>query len=118
MSGLFSSPAVTDDYVVVGSRDGGLYCLNPENGEVLWVFQTQGDVDSSPVIAGDRVIFGSLDGRLYIVDLREGEEIWSYEIGDGIVASPAVAVICTVEEAAFGLKLIPVPAVTCQPVNS
>ena len=88
---FFSSPAVTEDRVVIGSRDGYLHCVSRERGEKIWDFQTLDEIDGSPVIAGDRVIFGSKDGRLYIVNLEDGEKIWSYEIGASIIGSPAVA---------------------------
>ncbi len=88
---FFSSPAVNDDRVVVGSRDGNLYCVNRKDGAKLWSFQTRGDVDSSPVICADKVVFGSSDGRIYIVKLSDGALVWSYEIGKPVTGSPAVA---------------------------
>ena len=88
---FFSSPAVTEDRVVIGSRDGYLHCMGRERGEKLWEFQTFDEIDGSPVVSNDKVIFGSIDGRLYIVDLERGEKIWSYEIGAAIIGAPAVA---------------------------
>jgi len=88
---FFSSPAVGEDRVIIGSRDSYVHCVDRETGEKLWAYQTRDEVDSSPVIAGDRVIFGSVDGRVYVVSLESGDEIWSYEIGAEIIGSPAVA---------------------------
>lgn len=88
---FFSSPAVTKDRVVIGSRDGYMHCVGRERGEKIWDFQTFDEIDGSPVIAGDKVIFGSIDGRLYIVNLEDGKKIWSYEIGAAIIGCPAVA---------------------------
>jgi len=88
---FFSSAALADGVVVVGSRDKRLYCLDQATGQPRWTFQTQGEVDSSPVICSDKVVFGSGDGRIYIVSLTTGKELWSYEIGESITASPAVA---------------------------
>ena len=86
----FSSPAVTKDFVVVGSRDKRLHCIRRATGEGVWTFATRGKVDSSPVVAGDKVVVGSDDGRLYIVSLADGKEVWSYEIGQPVQSSPAV----------------------------
>ena len=86
----FSSPAVTKDFVVVGSRDKRLHCIRRANGEGVWTFATRGKVDSSPVVAGNKVIVGSDDGRLYIVSLADGKELWNYEIGQPVQSSPAV----------------------------
>jgi outer membrane protein assembly factor BamB len=88
---FFSSPAVTKDRIVIGSRDGYLHCVDRKLGKKLWDFQTFDEIDGSPVIAGDKVIFGSIDGRLYIVNLKDGEKIWSYEIGAALIGCPAVA---------------------------
>lgn len=88
---FFSSPAVTKDRVVIGSRDGYLHCVDRKLGDKIWDFQTFDEIDGSPVISGEKVIFGSIDGRLYIVDIKDGKKIWSYEIGGAIIGGPAVA---------------------------
>ena len=88
---FMSSPAVTADRVVMGSRDKRLHCVAREDGKPLWTFPTRGKVESSPVIAKDKVVVGSDDGRLYIVALGDGHEVWNYEIGQPVDSSPAVA---------------------------
>jgi outer membrane protein assembly factor BamB len=86
-----SSPAITADRVLFGSRDKALHCLNRKDGSTIWTFPTRGRVDSSPVVCGDKVVVGSDDGRVYLVTLAEGKELWSYDIGQPIGSSPAVA---------------------------
>jgi len=86
----FSSPAVTPEFVVVGSRDKRLHCIKRSDGTGVWTFQTRGKVDSSPVVADGKVIVGSDDGRLYMVSLADGKELWNYEIGQSVQSSPAV----------------------------
>ena len=86
----FSSPAVTQEFVVVGGRDKRLHCIRRATGEGVWTFATRGKVDSSPVVAGDKIIVGSDDGRLYMVSLATGKELWNYEIGQPVQSSPAV----------------------------
>ncbi|MBN1361436.1 MAG: PQQ-binding-like beta-propeller repeat protein [Sedimentisphaerales bacterium] len=88
---FFSSPAVTDDLVIVGGRDALVHALRRDNGDRVWTFKTLGEVDSSPAVCGDKVIVGSSDGRLYMLRLADGTEVWSYEIGQPIISSPAVA---------------------------
>lgn len=86
----FSSPALTEQRVIVGGRDKRLHCLDRKTGEAAWVFSTRGKVDSSPVVVGDKIVVGSDDGFLYLVDLATGKELWSYEVGRPIGSSPAV----------------------------
>ena len=87
---FFSSPAVDDNLVVAGSRDGFLYGLDKETGKKKWSFKTLDEIDSSPVIIRDKVLTASIDGRLYLLNKHNGEKIWSYEIGASISSSPAV----------------------------
>jgi eukaryotic-like serine/threonine-protein kinase len=86
-----SSPAVTDEVVVIGGGDMRVHCVDNLTGKARWTYATLGAVDSSPVIAGDMVVAGSDDGRLYLLSLTDGKLIWSFEIGRSITSSPAVA---------------------------
>ncbi|MEM9444420.1 MAG: PQQ-binding-like beta-propeller repeat protein [Verrucomicrobiota bacterium] len=86
----FSSPAVTEEYLIIGCRDKFVYCLDRNTGELWWDFATRGDVDSSPVIAGDVVLVASNDGRFYGVTYEDGELVWQYDIGSRLSSSPAV----------------------------
>ncbi len=86
-----SSPAVTDELVILGGRDRVVRALERSTGELWWLFPTKGKVDSSPVVVGDKVVVGSADGRLYVLTREDGELVTSYDAGEPITASPAVA---------------------------
>lgn len=86
---IHSSPAVTDQLVVIGSRDKRLHAIDRETGDEVWTFETRGPIDSSPVVVGERIFFGSADRNLYGVDFA-GKEIWKYNAGRRVSASPAV----------------------------
>jgi outer membrane protein assembly factor BamB len=86
---------VTEDLVIVGSRDKKVYALDRKTGEEKWSFLTENRVDSSPVVAGNRVFFGSLDRTFYVLDLK-GNEVQKLEVDAGILGSPAVAEGCVV----------------------
>ena len=88
---FFSSPAVTNEVVLLGGRDRRIHCLERATGKVRWVVPARGNVDGSPLISGNRALIGSDDGRLYLLDLADGKERWSYEIGDKLSGSPAIA---------------------------
>jgi outer membrane protein assembly factor BamB len=91
-----SSPAVTEDAVIIGSRDRRVHCIERETGQGRWVFETRGWVDGSPVVVGDRVFFGSNDMNLYAVNISDGSEAWQYQVGERIAGSAAVAEGCLV----------------------
>ncbi len=87
---FFSSPAVGEQFVVLGGRDEQVHCVRRDNGAKVWSFKTLGEVNSSPVICGDKVVIGSDDGRLYMLALTNGTQVWSYEMGQPVTSSPAV----------------------------
>ncbi|UCF08491.1 MAG: PQQ-binding-like beta-propeller repeat protein [Thermoplasmata archaeon] len=97
----FSSPAVSDDRVYVGTmglydsstlkwnEPYGMYCFDSKNGDLLWDFKVDGSVGSSPTITGENVLFTSKDGYIYCLNGSSGEMIWKTNIGSS-VSSPAV----------------------------
>ena len=86
-----SSPAVTEEAVVIGGRNQLIEKIDRDTGLSQWTFRTKGRVDCSPVVAGKRVYVGSTDGRLYGLDMESGDLVWSFDSGAGFTASPAVA---------------------------
>ncbi len=86
---FFSSPAVNDRLVLIGSRDKHLHAIDRATGAAVWTFRTGGRVEGSPIVFTDGVVFGSSDGRLYAASLDAGTELWSLDLGESLVASPA-----------------------------
>ena len=93
---FFSSAAVTDQFVVAGSRDRFVHAVDRIKGELAWSFAADGKVDCSPVIVGQRVYFGSTGGTFFVVDLANGKSVQSLALEGQITASPAVAHGCLV----------------------
>ena len=88
-SGVYSSPAVVDGKVYIGSYDGHVYCLDAEDGDKIWNSSNVGTVwHSSPAVADGRVYIGG--GVLYCLNAENGSRIWSYQGGLNMVSSPAV----------------------------
>ena len=83
-----SSPLLAGVQLFVGSDDHYLYCLDQEDGTILWTFPTEGYVYSSPSLYDKAVYFGSNDGTVYCVGnrpprLQVSLELEKPEIGDG-----------------------------------
>jgi len=87
---LVASPAVTDQLVVVGSRDGRVHAIDREHGSRQWISVVGGAVDGSPVVLGNQVLVASDDGWLCGLSLVDGGELWSVDVGSPIVSTPAV----------------------------
>ena len=80
-STVYSSPAVVDGVVYIGSEDNNLYALNATTGAKLWSYTTGDRVDSSPAVANGVVYFGSSDGNVYALNAKTGHKLWSYAAG-------------------------------------
>ena len=78
---VFSSPAVANGKVYVGSEDYNLYCLDAFTGEKIWSFQTGFYVRASPAVYNGRVYTGGDDGNFYCLDADTGAEVWTVSAG-------------------------------------
>lgn len=88
---VWSSPAVADGKVYIGSNDNRVYCLNSITGAGIWSYITGGIVDSSPAVADAKVYVGSNDNRIYCLNATTGMPIWNFTTGLYVCSSPAVA---------------------------
>jgi outer membrane protein assembly factor BamB len=88
---IFSSPAVANGVVYVGSSDGKLYALNASTGAFKWNYTTSNWIVSSPAVANGVVYVGSYDHNLYALNASTGAFKWDYTTGGSIVSAPAVA---------------------------
>jgi len=88
--GFFSSPAISERRVVIGSDSRKVYGLERDSGAFLWDTGTGGVISSSPAIAGEKVYVGSGDGAIYCLGLETGLEEWSVMTGDVVYSSPCV----------------------------
>jgi len=88
---VYSSPAVSGNYVYVGSNDNYIYCLDKNTGELKWKFKTGSYVKSSPAVSGDYVYVGSIDSYVYCLNKDTGELEWKFKTGGRVDSSPAVS---------------------------
>jgi outer membrane protein assembly factor BamB len=108
----YSSPAVANGVVYVGSVEGELYAFDaagatgcsgaPKTCSPLWTATTGGAIySSSPAVANGVVYVGSDDGKLYAFDAagvtncsgtpKTCSPLWTATIGGEVRTSPAVA---------------------------
>jgi eukaryotic-like serine/threonine-protein kinase len=78
---IFSSPAVCDGTVFIGSIDHNLYSLEAATGRLNWRFVTEGPVRSSPAVDEKRVYVLSQDGKFYALDRATGKPAWTFSTG-------------------------------------
>ncbi len=67
-AGITSAPAIIGDKVYVSSTLANkTYALNAQTGDLVWSYQTGGNIYSSPAVVNGIAYFGSYDGNLYAV---------------------------------------------------
>jgi len=70
------APAVTPEALYLGSDSGGIYALDPRQGDILWQFQATAAMLTQPVVIGRSLYFGTADGVIYAVDRLSGQTEW------------------------------------------
>ncbi len=88
-----SAPAIADNVVYFGSRDGYVYAVNFSDGSLLWKYNTGGPVDSAPAVDPTNVyVIGGNPAKLYALRRFDGALIWSYSIAGSSFggSSPAI----------------------------
>ncbi len=50
LQGIYSTPAVTDGFVLMGGYNGVLYAVDPESRQKLWEFRTEDSIVGSPAL--------------------------------------------------------------------
>ncbi len=70
---VYSSPAVANGVVYVGSNDNKLYAFYANNGTKKWDYTTNGDVYSSPAVA---------NGHVYVATTANNGIVYSFGTGE------------------------------------
>lgn len=78
---IFSSPAIINDLILIGSEDKNLYAIDTKTGKSVWKFKTGGAVHSSPAVYDNTVYFLSFDGFFYALDFTSGNLKWMFKTG-------------------------------------
>ncbi len=83
---LYSTPAVRDGVVYVGTIDDGwpknclVAAIDEESGRVLWIYRTKNSVKSDIQILRDQIIVQDTEGHVCSLDPLSGHEIWTAKV--------------------------------------
>jgi eukaryotic-like serine/threonine-protein kinase len=83
-------PSIRDDRIFFPSADGNVYCLNKNDGSVIWKFKGKDSMKATPVLVGDKVLASGLDHHLYCLNAHDGSLIWDYQTGFEVDGSTIV----------------------------
>ncbi|MEM0465244.1 MAG: PQQ-binding-like beta-propeller repeat protein, partial [Candidatus Pacearchaeota archaeon] len=74
---IFSSPAVVNNILYIGSTDNKTYALNATNGSLIWNYSTENAIFSSPAVVNNILYIGSTDNKTYALNATNGSLIWN-----------------------------------------
>ncbi len=88
---IYSTPAISEDRIYIGSDDGKLYALD-KKGNLIWSFDAGEKIRASPSIAENGTIyFGALNGKFYALD-KSGNLKWEIITTQGIWICSSAAI--------------------------
>jgi eukaryotic-like serine/threonine-protein kinase len=88
---IWSTPAVNNGTVYIGSYNHKLYALDAATGASKWEFESDGAFVATPAVEGNTVYAGSFDKYLYAINTADGSMKWSFEGENAFFAKPVVS---------------------------
>lgn len=85
------SPDGSALWILVGSYDFKLHCVDAGTGRSNWVYETGNYINGSPAVFANQTVFGGCDAILHVIGLAKGEQVKEVEAGAYIAGSVAVA---------------------------
>ncbi|MEI6234513.1 MAG: PQQ-binding-like beta-propeller repeat protein [Planctomycetota bacterium] len=82
---IYQLPAISNNRIYIGNKDGTLLCYDITKGTKLWTHENGGPIYKSLAVEDGRVIAirvrkeGRPDGRVFAFDALDGHELWSWQ---------------------------------------
>ena len=76
---LFSGFIIEEDKIIANNEDTFTYCLNPDNGAIIWKTETSGTCSRISYLNGIVYFVGGSSGKLHALDINTGEHVWKLD---------------------------------------
>ena len=97
-----ATPLINGDVLYIGTTSGSLLAMSLPDGDILWEYETEGQISASPNLASfagkAAVVVGSYDNWMYCIDAEDGSLLSRYESGYYLNGAAA----CWRQEVLFG----------------
>ena len=77
-------------WILVGSYDNKLHCVDSRTGKMVWTYQTESFVNGAPAVSQGVAVFGGCDARIHVVSLADGNAVAQIDTGAYIAGSAAL----------------------------
>ena len=74
-SKINTNPVVFNDKVFFGDSDGNFYCLNADNGSLLWKITLSGTILPHPSVDKNNLYIAT-SNNLLAIELKSGKQLW------------------------------------------
>jgi hypothetical protein len=75
-AGFETNPLVVNGKLYAGNRDGYMYALDADTGNLLWKYETDGPILFSAAFKDDVIYFASNDAHAYALGADDGSLVW------------------------------------------
>jgi outer membrane protein assembly factor BamB len=94
LSGIYGTPFLSDELLLVGDYDGKLYGLRAFDLSLLWEYPSDqsrvGHIVAGPTVAGGLILFSSSDGYVRALQREKGALEWEFQTGNMVWSTPTV----------------------------
>lgn len=86
---LYCDTCLDGDYIYTATADDdfpkkcGIYCLNKENGDVIWFCKTKNSVKNNIKIQDNKLVAVDAEGNVYCLDKTSGKLLWEKQLNLG-----------------------------------
>ena len=88
-AGMFASPALSNDLLVVGDYSNNLHGVNLNTLTLLWKFTDAKARFIAPALITDKLVLApNADGFLYAIDPASGKELWKFSANSPLWSQP------------------------------
>jgi outer membrane protein assembly factor BamB len=77
--GVVSELASDSDFVYFGGGDGFLYCVQLENGRIVWRYDLRNPIISRPTLYEGKIFITTSDDTVFSFDAITGKWLWHYK---------------------------------------
>jgi outer membrane protein assembly factor BamB len=88
---IASELVLYNNIIYFGCADQFVYAVNPDNGELVWRFKTEGPIVEGSVTLHDGVLYiGSFDKNMYALRADTGQLLWKFRTQGKVASTPAI----------------------------
>jgi DNA-binding MarR family transcriptional regulator len=83
--------ALVDGRLYFGTKGKDVFCLDPQNGSILWNATVKSTISGSPAVGRGLMVLGTENGLVTAINVSTGSVAWSFDVGGNVTISPSMA---------------------------